>query len=87
MPELQDAMKNYYSLGLSQATQQCYRAGLKQYTAFCLQAHLPAIPASKHSLLLFATHLALKKVTIKVYMAAVRSVHVNTGNHVFSTSS
>ena len=85
MLELRDAMKNYYSLGLSPATQQCYRAGLKQYTAFCLHAHLPIVPASEHTLLLFATHLALKKLaypTIKVYMVAVRSVHVNTGNHV-----
>ena len=85
MPELRDTMKNYHSLGLSPATQQCYRAGLKQYTAFCLQAHLPIIPASEHTLLLFATHLALKNLaypTIKVYMAAVRSVHVNRGNHV-----
>ena len=76
---------NYYSSGLSPATQRCYRAGLKQYTAFCLQANLPTIPASEHTLLLFATHLAVQKLaypTIKVYMAAVRNVHVNTGNHV-----
>ena len=85
MSELQDAMMNYYSSGLSPATQRCYRAGLKQYTAFCLQANLPTIPASEHTLLLFATHLAVQKLaypTIKVYMAAVRNVHVNTGNHV-----
>ena len=33
-----DAMKNYYSLGLTPTTHQSYRAGLKQYAAFCLQA-------------------------------------------------
>ena len=65
MPELRDAMKNYYSLGLLPATQQCYRAGLKQYTAFCLQAHLPIVPASEHTLLLFVTHLALKKLPLR----------------------
>ena len=56
MPELRDAMKNYYSLGLSPATQQCYRAGLKQYTAFCLQAHLPIVPASEQLYLRLTWH-------------------------------
>ena len=51
---------------------------------FCLQAHLPTIPTSERTLLLFAIHLAklnLSYPTIKVYMAAVRSAHVTFGHH------
>ena len=51
---------------------------------FCLQAHLPTIPTSERTLLLFATHLAklnLSYPTIKVYMAAVGSAHVTFGHH------
>ena len=77
-------MKRYYFSGLSPATRGCYKAGLKKYMEFCLQAHLPTIPTSERTLLLFATHLAnlnLSYPTIKVYMAAVRSAHVTLGHH------
>ena len=84
LSKLHVAMERYYSLGLSPAIQRSYKAGLKQYTFFCLQTHLSTIPASEHTLLLFATHLELLILTystIKVYMAAVRNARVTTGNH------
>ena len=77
-------MKRYYFSGLSPATRGCYKAGLKKYMEFCLQAHLPTIPTSERTLLLFATHLVklnLSYPTIKVYMATVRSAHVTFGHH------
>jgi len=77
-------METYYSQGSSPATQRSYKAGLKQYINFCSQASLPTIPTSESTLLLFATHLATQRLsysTIKVYMAAIRSAHVTTGNH------
>ena len=51
---------------------------------FCLQAHLPTIPTSECTLLLFAIRLEklnLSYPTIKVYMAAVRSAYVTFGHH------
>ena len=84
LPGLYDAMKMYYSSGMSPTTHRSYSTGLKQYIHFCSQASLPAIPASEHTLLLFVTHLATQNLsysTIKVYMSAVRSAHVTTGNH------
>ena len=83
LPKLYDAMKRYYFSGLSPATRGCYKVGLKKYMEFCLQAHLPTIPTSERTLLLFATHLAklnLSYPTIKVYMATVRSAHVTFGH-------
>ena len=51
---------------------------------FCSQASLPTVPTSKRTLLLFASDLATQNLshsTIKVYTAAVHSVHVTTGYH------
>ena len=45
--------------------------------------HIP-IPAQESTLLLFVTHLAisgLSHTTIKVYLSAIRSMHVATGQH------
>lgn len=77
-------MQWYYSQGASPATKRSYKAGTRQYNQFCEQFSLPSNPTSEKTLLLFVTHLAtrgLSYATIKVYLAAVRYIHVAAGHH------
>jgi len=62
-----------------------YQAGHKRYLAFCTKASRQAIPTSKNTLMMFASHLAkegLSHQSIKVHLAAVRNLHVTAGQHV-----
>ena len=75
-------MRRYYTQGTSPATQRSYKAGIRQCFKFCQQFSVRSIPTSKMTLLLFSTHLAthgLSYATIKVYLSAVRHVHVTEG--------
>ena len=77
-------MKRLYSQATSKGTQRSYHSGIQQYNLFCSQSSLPSIPTSEKTLLLFATHLAMRHLssaTIKVYMAAVRHAHITAGHH------
>ena len=84
MTELYTAMKRYYSKSVSPATWKSYKAGTRQYVQFCQRSSLPCVPTSEKTLLLFATHLAIRGLsyaTIKVYLAAVRYLHTTAGHH------
>ena len=65
--------------GLAQSTQRTYKSGKERYLKFCLQAGLQAVPTCEQVICCFVAHLAnehLKYRTIKVYLAAVRHLHI-----------
>ena len=66
-----------------------YQAGQKRYLFFCSAARRPAIPTSEETLMMFASYLAkggLSHQTIKVYLSAVRNLHVTKGQHLDYTA-
>ena len=70
--------------GLAASSRNIYAAGQGRYINFCKSARVPAIPATEHTLMLFVTHLATANIslaTIKVYLSAVRHMHVSKGLH------
>ena len=61
-----------------------YHAGQSRYHQFCQQLRVTSIPTSERVLLLFIAHLAKEGIahtTIKVYLAAIRHLHVSVGMH------
>ena len=78
----------FFEAGLASNTRTTYAAGIRRYTNFCRATKLRTLPASESTLILFVTHLAtsnISQATIKVYLSAVRHVHVLQGLHnVFS---
>ena len=75
--------QQYCNNGLAPTTRSTYAAGQQRYTAFCGSISVHPIPATEQILLLFATHLATTKIshaTIKVYLSAIRQLHVAQGS-------
>lgn len=61
-----------------------YQAGQKRYLSFCDAVQRSAIPTSEEILMMFASHLAKgapSRPTIKVYLLAIRNLHVTAGLH------
>ena len=61
-----------------------YQAGHRRYISFCNRAQLTPLPTAENTLMLFTAHLAqegLSHQTIKVYLSAVRNLHVTAGLH------
>ena len=76
----------YYHNGLAPSTTSTYSAGQHRFFSFCKSAKLQLMPASESTLLLFATYLAntnISYATIKIYISAIRHLHVTTGMHSF----
>jgi len=70
--------------GLTKPTKSTYRASWRRYSRFCREVGRRAIPASEGTLILFVTHLATHNIsllTIKVYLSAVRHIHLCIGLH------
>ena len=70
--------------GLAKSSRNTYSAGQRRYLHFCQGAKIKAIPTSEHALMLFITHLAVSNAshgTIKVYLSAVRHMHICRGWH------
>ena len=68
--------------GQAKSSRITYSAGQRQYLHFCQKAKIKAIPTSESTLTLFITHLAVSNVshgTIKVYLSAVRHMHICRG--------
>ena len=79
---LDNAVEQYFSAGIAPSTKRVYDSGKKRYLAFCKQLTTTPIPASENLLCKFISYLALNKVssaTIKVYLAAVRQLHISQG--------
>ena len=84
IPKLQGLLQRYYLSGLAPKTKNTYAAGQKQYITFCSHANRIPIPTSESILLLFVAHLTtpnLSYTTVKVYLSAVRHMHVTAGQH------
>ena len=82
--QLQHQAQQFLTLGLASATRATYSAGWRKFRSFCTETHTTSMPASEHTLLLFATSMAASHIshgTIKVYLSAVRHMHVMSGLH------
>ena len=68
---------------LAPATRRLYEVGQRHYYTFCNMHQRRPVPATEMQLAEFVTYLAdrvkVAPVTIKTYMAAVRSLHVEQG--------
>ena len=76
----------YLSNGLAPSTRQVYGSAQRQFLNFCSQdipnnSGHPLLPASEQTLMRFCAHLAdrLHHSCIKVYLSAVRSLHIDYG--------
>ena len=74
----------YYRQGLANSTHHSYKVAMTLYNSLChLISHTP-IPTFEHTLLLFTAYLGQRNLaysTIKVYLSAVRNLHVAAGMH------
>ena len=76
----------YYDRALAPSTKSTYSAGQERFMSFCKSAKVQSMSASESTLLLFATHLATSSIsyaTIKIYLSAIRHMHVTAGMHSF----
>ena len=81
---LDSSIHQYLTEGLAPATRRTYSAGTQSFTSFCSASGIRVLPATEAALLLFISHLASKNIshaTIKVYLAAIRHMHVIAGFH------
>ena len=84
LPHLQVALQEYFANGAARSTWRTYAVVQRRYLTFCAAARRQAVPTTETSLMLFATDLAtsgLAYTSIKVYLAAVRHLHVTKGKH------
>ena len=72
--------------GLANSTRHTYSAAQRRFLDFCYWSHLlndngSPLPANEWTLMLFVTALShtLKASSIKVYLAGVRSLHIENG--------
>ena len=81
---LQSAVRHYYQQGLAASTQKSYQTGQHRYLAFCSSIKKSPLPTTEDTLLMFVGHLAqqgLSHASIKVYLSAIRNLHVSSGLH------
>ena len=79
IPSVDRAVDSYFRSGLAPSTYRAYVSGIQQYIAICEQLHTEPTPTSEQLLCRFCTILANKgssHSTIKVYLSAVRQLHV-----------
>ena len=80
--KLQNAVQEYFIKGLALSTHKTYHAGQSRYLQFCQQLRVAPVPTSERTLLMFIAHLAKEGIaytSIKVYLAAIRHLHVAIG--------
>jgi len=76
--------KNFMQTGLAKSSKSTYSAGQRRYPHFCHGAKIKAIPRSKRALTLLITHLVVSNAShgpIKIYLSAVRHMHICRGLH------
>ena len=74
--------QQYYNNGPAPTTRSTYATGQQRYTAFCRLINVLPTPATERILMLFATHLTTTNISyaiIKVYLSAIRQLHVTQG--------
>ena len=83
LTELQHAAEDLVKAGVRSSTQKTYSSGEKRYIQFCAMYSRDTVPCSEDTALLFIAYLhrqGLSASSIRVYMAAVRSMHINAGH-------
>ena len=84
--QLHQKAQQYLTLGLATTTRATYSTAWQKFASFCTRTHKSPIPASEQILLMFVSSLATNNIsqgTIKVYLSAVRHMHVIAGLHTF----
>ena len=74
--------QQFYVNGLAPTTRSTYAAGQHRFTAFCTSINTQPMPTTERVLSLFVTYLAtcnISHTTIKVYLSAIRHMHVTSG--------
>ena len=82
--KLQRAVLSYYQQGLADSTHHSYNAAIKINNSFCQAISHTPTPTTEYTLLFFTAYLGQRKLAysaIKVYLSAVRSLHVAAGMH------
>ena len=82
VPVLHLKAQEFYANGLAASTKSTYSAGQLRFTSFCQGFKVPPLPATESTLILFASYLAtlnISHTTIKVYLSALRHMHVSAG--------
>ena len=84
IPKLQRAVLLYYQQGLANSTYHSYSAAIKIYNSFCHAISYSPTPTTEYTFLLFTAYLGQRKLafsTIRVYLSAVRSLHIAARMH------
>ena len=79
---LRRVANNLMKCGLRPNTCRTYSAAQQRYTRFCAKYQLVPLPATEDTILLYVAFLqqeGLKASSVKVYLAAVRSLHIEEG--------
>ena len=74
--------RQFFTKGLAESTQRTYSCGQKKYLSFCRAGSFRAVPATETVLCRFVASMAkagLKHRTMKVYLSAVRFLHIAEG--------
>ena len=74
--------RQLFSKGLAESTQHTYSCDQKKYLSFCRAGSFRAVPATEAVLCCFVASMAktgLKHRTVKVYLSAVRFLHIAEG--------
>ena len=82
IPFLRETSRSLIYGGLRQGTRRTYNSAQKSYINFCQSHDLCPVPASEDTILLYVTHLYLNKLkytSVRVYLSAVRSLHIEEG--------
>ena len=80
--DLQLKAQYFFNNGLAANTRGTYSTGQQRFKTFCQAINARTLPASEATLTLFITYLATENIsykTIKVYLSAVRHMHVSAG--------
>ena len=80
--DLQLKAQHFFNNGLAASTRYTYSTGQQRFKTFCQAINASILPTSEATLTLFITHLATENIsykTIKVYLSAVRHMHVSAG--------
>ena len=73
----------FFRDGLTASTRSIYNAA-QRFNNFCTATKTHSVPATEATLVLFAIHLATTNIsyaTIKMYLAAIKNLHVSAGLH------
>ena len=79
---LDEIATRLFTKGLADSTQRSYKSGQTRFIQFCGRGGFTTIPASETVLIHFVSQLVkdrLKYRTIKVYLSAIRFLHIAEG--------